>query len=134
MRFQEEKRKRTIINITPLIDVVLLLLIFFMVSTHFIEQPGIKLDLPGTTSTEAEPVKDAVLAITADGSYYLDDQEIPISALRERLETHIQKSVDKKLTIKADQTVSHGDVVEVMDIAKAVGVEKLVVATKVRKE
>ena len=132
MKFQTEKPKKAIINITSLIDVVLLLLIFFMISSTFIEQPGIKLDLPGTKTVELEPIKDLTLTVTADGKIYLSGSEINLSVLPDSLISHIQRSTDKKLTIKADENVPHGKVVEIMDIAKSVGVEKLIVATKVK--
>lgn len=131
MQFHERKRRKVTINITSLIDVVFLLLIFFMVSTTFIDQPGISLDLPNAQSTvEAEP-DEVILTISPDGNLYLDGKQILLKQLKAALENKFDQHPNKTLILKADKDVSHGIVVQVMDTAKIVGIEKLVVATKV---
>ncbi len=66
MKLLPEKKKRAIINITPLVDVLFILIIFFAVTSTFLEQPGVKLDLPKAKSTELQRIEKAVLTVTAD--------------------------------------------------------------------
>ena len=135
MQFHTAKKKKAIINITSLIDVLFLLLIFFMVSSTFREQPGMKLDLPETKSHEVTETKDSILQIVKDKagteSLILNAQEIPIDSLAPRLTALLKNTEDKSLTLKADKKIEHGLVVKAMDIARQCGVKKLIVATKI---
>ncbi|MBN1349762.1 biopolymer transporter ExbD [candidate division KSB1 bacterium] len=136
MQFHEPKKKKVVINITSLIDVLFLLLIFFMVSSTFREQPGMNLDLPESHTHEIAEIKDAVLQIIKDPEnnqirYLLNTKEITYDSLSANLAELLERSVDKALTLKADKKIEHGLVVKVMDIARQRGVKKLVVATKV---
>ena len=131
MRFTEAKRKRITINITPLIDVLFLLLTFFMVSSTFIEQPGMELELPSVTRTETAPVREYILTVTSDGLLFFDGESIAKGSLPGRLRATVPEMEGRALTLKADKEVSHGTVVELMDIARGSGVKKLVIATKI---
>lgn len=138
MQFHEPKKKNVIINVTSLIDVLFLLLIFFMVSSTFREQPGMELELPESKSHEITEIKDSILQIVqVDGNaqrFILNTEEIALDSLSSRLNAILAHTEDKSLTLKADKAVSHGLVVRVMDIARLSGVKKLIVATKVAKE
>ncbi|MBW1839637.1 MAG: biopolymer transporter ExbD [Deltaproteobacteria bacterium] len=117
------------INITSLVDVLFLLLIFFIVSSTFKEQPGMKLDLPKTESQEAIQMEGYTLFILSDGSMFINEDPVTMDALRERLTAIAPDTEERGLILKADATTLYGIVVEVMDIAKGSGIEKLVVAT-----
>lgn len=78
MEFNIKKKKSTFINITSLIDVLFLLLIFMMVSSTFIEQPGIKLDLPETTDAPSVKRSEYILSVTGDGELYLNDKSVKL--------------------------------------------------------
>lgn len=131
MKLLVKERRKVIINITSLIDVLFLLLIFFMVSSTFLEQPGMKLELPETKSHAQEKIENLVLEITANEQMILNGK-ITISA---DLEQHIKELLptlkEKTLILKADKHVTHGKVVKVMDIAKLSGLEKIIIATKI---
>jgi len=134
MQFLEKKRRKVIINITSLIDVLFLLLIFFMVSSTFVEQPGMKLELPETKSATTEKIKELILEINADESMILNQEAIKLENLEEKFKQLLPSLEEKSLVLKADKNVPHGTVVKVMDIAKLSGLEKLVIATRVAQE
>jgi biopolymer transport protein ExbD len=134
MQFMTKTRRRAIINITSLIDVLFLLIIFFIVSSTFLEQPGIKLDLPKTAYQEALRIEGYTLFIMSDGSMYLNEDEIPFEKLSERLKAIAPQVEERGLVLKADENIRYGLVVEVMDIVKESGIVKLVVATQPKEE
>jgi biopolymer transport protein ExbD/biopolymer transport protein TolR len=120
-----------LINITSLIDVLFLLLIFFMVSSTFLEQPGMKLDLPAAKSFEVEEHKELVVHISPQGEIFLGEQQVALDTLKARLELQVAVDRERPLVLRADKDAAHGRVVEVMDVAKQTGVRKIVIATRV---
>jgi len=130
MRLLTKKTRTVVISITSLIDVVLLLLIFFMLTTSFVEQPGMKLDLPETESTTTENTDELTVTISSEGEIYLDKELLKLENLKEALLKHKEKNDTSSLVIKADKTTPHGTVVKVMDIAKISGFEKLIIASE----
>jgi len=129
MQFNEKPKRRVIINITSLIDVLFLLLIFFMVTSTFLEQPGMKLELPAAKSAEVSRVEKLVLYIGPGGEIVFNDQAVALDDLEGIMKDAVPLAEGKTLVLKADRTVQHGTVVTVMDIAKRVGMKKLVVGT-----
>lgn len=131
MKFLKVKKKAgSILNITPLIDVLFILIIFFAVSSTFLEQPGIKLALPKAKKTDLEKVEKAVLFISKDQKLYFRNKEVSLNNLPAILKDAMAKSLDRSLIINADREVPHGFVVKIMDIARQSGVEKLVIAVE----
>jgi len=134
MRLKLSSRKRILINITSLIDVLFLLLIFLLVSSTFLEQPGIKLELPAAESSEALEQKDYVLSITRNGEIYLNSEVLNLENIEMRIRRALPDMKEQALLLKADQDISHGLVVKVMDLVKKGGVKKLIVATRTEEE
>lgn len=130
MEFRRIRRSRPGLDLTPLVDTVLNLLIFFMLSSSFAFQPGIRVRLPEAASKEEEPQRDLVLVLTRDQRLYLNDDPIQLPDLGTRLQEHLRARNDAVVIIKADRDVIHGRVVEVMDIAKEAGVTRLAIATE----
>lgn len=131
MQFRTKpKRKKALINITSLIDVLFLLLIFFMVSSTFLEQPGIKLELPEAESAVVVEQKDYTLYIEQNGTMFLNEREITLKNLGDLVKENLPRMTDGALILKADQNVTHGLVVKAMDIVKKAGVKKLIIGTK----
>jgi len=138
MKFNRPKSRseEVFINLTPLIDVVFLLLIFFMVSTTFVTiRQGIKIDLPKTTTPQEKVRQHIVISITKDGHIYLGkrwvkNEKTLLALLRDR----IKEEKEKLVLINADKEVKHGRVVRVMDLAKRAGAEKIGVLTTPEKE
>ena len=116
------------------IDVVLLLLIFFMISSTFVVQPGIQVNLPKSTIAERREPEDVTLILTREKALYLNDRRVTVPELWGRLVDMYRRRPDLMLVIKADRQVPHGSVVEVMDIAKQAGVRRLAIATRPKKQ
>jgi biopolymer transport protein TolR len=118
------------INVTPLVDVMLVLLIIFMVTAPLLQQ-GVKVDLP---NTDAPPMKTStderlVLTLTKDGKAYLGKTEVPIERITDLLSTNEKLKLDKELYFHADQELPYGLVVKVMAAAKAGGAESIAMVT-----
>lgn len=130
MVLRRGKKKSLIINLTSLIDVLFLLLIFFMISTTFLSQPAIKLELP--EAKHADVVRQAPLVVHVDplGRVYLNDEPMELPLLQEAIRQKLLEQLDKSVVLKADSRVSHGAVIQVLDIIKSSGVRKLVVSTR----
>lgn len=129
MKFGLKKRIKPSLNITPLIDVVLLLLIFFMISTTFVVQPGINVNLPKTVTSEKQIRKDIVVIITKDSTIYINEKKVDSRDILEKFKSEHDKNRDALLIIKADKEVSHGEVVNIMDLAKQAGISSMAIAT-----
>ena len=134
MQLLDKKRRRVTINITSLIDVVLLLLIFFMVSTNFIEQPGMKLDLPDSETASSSLRNELEVIIQPDGDLFLNGETVTIEELRTKFEKFAAGSSAQSLFLKADKNVTHGTVVEIMDIARVNGIQKIIIASTKKAE
>ncbi len=131
MRFRERPRRKVLINITSLIDVLFLLLIFFIVSSTFLEQAGMKLDLPPAKSFAVEEQKELIVHISPRGELFLGEAPVSLDSLRAHLEAKMAEDPERPLVLRADKEATHGRVVEVMDVAKQAGVRKIVIATRV---
>jgi len=130
MKFKRNRREEPAPDITPMIDVVFLLLIFFMLSTTFIVQPGITISLPKSSAEEIKKQKEEIeVSISREGDFYLDGNKVDLEALKERFINAAEGSMESVVIINADEKASHGNVVAVMDIAKESGITKLAVAT-----
>jgi biopolymer transport protein ExbD len=133
MQLRAKPRRKVIINITSLIDVIFMLLLFFMVTSTFLEQPGIKLELPtAKTSAHGEP-QEYVLTVDKKGELFLNRQAVTLAGLEEEIRKALPQMKDAALVLKADQEITHGLVVRVLDMAKRGGVKKLIIGTKPEK-
>ncbi|MFQ6111735.1 MAG: ExbD/TolR family protein [Nitrospinota bacterium] len=130
MRIKKARRVNPSISITPLIDVVLLLVIFFMLSSTFVVQPGIKVRLPKAVMAEQAEPRDLVLILTREGALYLNDRKVTEKQLAGELAREFKKRKDAYLIIRADKDARHGRVVALMDIAKQAGAKRLAIATE----
>jgi len=131
MRLLVSRRRKVVITITSLIDVVLLLLIFFMLTSSFVEQPGMKLDLPESKTAQSEKTADPEIRIISDGTIYFDSKITSMEELEGELELLKTNSAITGIVIKADKTVSHGTVVKIMDIARINGLQKITIASDI---
>jgi len=132
VRFQKENNRTTsYIDITPIIDTVFNLLIFFALSLNFISTPGIKVQLPKSSAKEValEP-KDVRVVISEAGQLYLNEDAVTPQVLGEMLQKAAAKSPETRVLIQADERVPHGRVVEVMDFARIAGLTRLAIVTQ----
>jgi biopolymer transport protein ExbD len=130
VELRKEKKKSLIINLTSLIDVLFLLLIFFMISTTFLSQPAINLQLPAAEHADAVRQPPIVINIDELGRVYLNDEPTELPLLTDALTRRLTDATDKSVVLKADSRVSHGSVVRVLDIIKGSGATKLIVSTE----
>lgn len=134
MKLSLRPRIQPEVNLTSLIDVVFLLLIFFMVSTSFVKQSQISISLPKAENTAVvEEVPDKIdIMITASGTYLVNGREL-INNRAETIRNALQKVSagrnDLPLTISADASARHQDVVTAMDVAARLGFTKIGIAT-----
>jgi biopolymer transport protein ExbD len=118
----------------PMTDVIFLLLIFFMLSSSFIVNQGIKIKLPKTVVSENQLQSKLVVTVTKKNQIFLNTKKVSLKNLPVQLKNALAKRKEKMLIIKADKDVLHGTVVQIMDIAKINGVEKLAIATEAKKD
>lgn len=132
MRFRKEsKRNNNFLDITPIVDTVFNLLIFFAVSLNFISTPGIQVNLPKSTAQEvARERKDLRVVITPANQLYLNEKEVDLSTLRKSFEEAAAVGRETQVLIQADEQVTHGKVVEVMDLARNAGLARLAIVTQ----
>lgn len=133
MQFTTRKRRKVVINITSMIDVMFMLLVFLMISSTFLDQPGIKLELPRADSSVAVEQRDYILSVDKVGKIYLNAKDVALDNLEETIKEALPKMKEGALILKADQDVSHGAVVKIMDIVRKGGVKKLIIGTKLQK-
>ncbi len=119
------------INVTPMVDVMLVLLIIFMVTAPLMQQ-GVKVDLPDadTAPMKSSTQEKLILTLTKDGKAYLGKTEIPVERITELLSTNEKLKLDKELYLHADQELPYGLVVKVMAAAKAGGADSLAMVTE----
>ncbi len=129
MQFRVKRYIKPVINIASLVDVLFLLLIFFMVTSAFVEQPNIKLELPATSHSEVSRVERMVLTISRDGQLFIQDKPVDKQNLEKELRRVLLDTGENVLVLKADKMVPYGDVVDVMDDAKGAGFKKVIAPT-----
>lgn len=114
------------INVTPLVDVMLVLLIIFMVTAPMLHQ-GVSVSLPKTETTNLpSSVEDPIiLSITSDGRYYINETPVARGLLRDRLNAFLRTRKDRTVFLKADRSLSVGTVVETLDVLNRMGIENL---------
>ncbi|MDY6988780.1 MAG: protein TolR [Thermodesulfobacteriota bacterium] len=122
------------INVTPLVDVMLVLLIIFMVTAPMMMQ-GVNVSLPQTTSKPLPAEKDH-LTISVDGSQqiYINDYKVALDALQAKIKKILEGRPDQKVYLRADRSVPYGVVVQVIAEVKMAGIEKLGMVTEPLKE
>jgi biopolymer transport protein ExbD len=131
MRFRKPKEEEPRLGIAPLIDVVFLLLIFFMVTSHFTVASGIPIKLPKVAqkSYESDDKKISIV-IDGEGRTYLEDEKIDLKDIGPKLQNIIEKEGSINLLLQADKEVKHGMVVQIMDLAKSAGVSSIIIAAQ----
>ena len=135
MRLQRRNLKKARIEIIPMIDTIFFLLVFFMISTLSMSQfKGMPVNLPKAASGQQAPAESAAVTIDKAGRLFLNRQAIDKSALGESLRQQLAKNPDLLGVINADDMVEHGQVVEVMDIARGANVAKMAIAVKPKEQ
>ncbi len=116
--------------LTSLIDIVFLLLIYFMLTTNFIVEEGIKIKLPNAHAAAPQVKQEITVVVDKNGRSYINGKKILTNDLYTKIKNLIGKDKDRLVIIKADKTVILNKAVRVMDIAKAAGASRLCLATE----
>ena len=131
MKFPHRNKKSAHFDLTPLIDVVFLLLIFFMLTTTFVNlENRVKVNLPSGDFAAAESSENIIVTITENNTIYLNGKLIDPLKLTESVATEIKEEPEKIVILEADKNVLHGKVIRVMDLLKKGGAEKIAIATQ----
>jgi biopolymer transport protein ExbD len=135
MQFKERTRSDAHLDITPIVDTVFNLLIFFALSLNFIVTPGIKVNLPESATEEIIREQEEIIIIMRENNeIVINNSSVSINQLFLTLTKFAQEKKDALVIIQADQEVSHGSVVKVMDSAKRAGLTRLAIATSMVKK
>lgn len=135
MSFLRKQNEEPRIDLTPMVDVVFLLLIFFMISTTFVESPGISIKLPESSAqtVDREP-KEIKVYLSREGDVFYRDKKISVDDFKAVLAEYQPAKDLTTVLLLADQDSRHGKVVTLMDLARDAGFTKLAIATEQRKK
>jgi len=135
MIFRRRERDDPMPNITPLVDILFLLIIFFTVTTTFATSGGIDISLPEAASQRSlEKVDKLYVVVNRQGQAHIEGERMSDRELSERFRELSDKDADALVVIEADRQTSHGRVVTVMDLAKTAGLKRLAIATEQKQE
>jgi biopolymer transport protein ExbD len=121
------------INVTPMVDVVLVLLVIMMVSATYIVSQSLKVELPKTATSDESVSKTYVVTITKDGKYFFNNEPVGKDGLAAKLRAAKAASPEVSLVITADEFAYHGQVVGVIDAAKLEGITKFAINVEASK-
>lgn len=118
------------INVTPMVDVALVLLVIFMVTTPLMFNESFKIKLPTAVSADAQPEVKLTISVTKENEVYLNGKPVTLERLTAVIAPKLEASSDKTVVIKADKHVYHGTVVQLLDICKKAGAQRLAISTE----
>ncbi|MET0065160.1 MAG: biopolymer transporter ExbD [Candidatus Thiodiazotropha sp.] len=130
MRHQhvDEDNGELAINLTPLIDMVFILLIFFMVTSSFVKETGVDVDRPSAATAQVKPQTAILIAVTQQGEVWIDRRRIDARAVRANVERLHAENPEGAVVITADREAPTGVVIRVLDQARLAGVESVAIA------
>ena len=130
VHYKPRPRLKVEIPLTPLIDIVFLLLIYFLLTTNFMVDEGIKIKLPQAKASAPQTEKEITVYVDRQGRAFLGNEEVSLAMLFDRLKEMIGVRENKLVVIRADRAVILNKAVKVMDVAKAAGAGRLCLATE----
>lgn len=130
MKFQTSNKPLSMFSFSSLTDIVMLLLIFFLLTSQFVIQTGVKVKLPGAKNNEQTAPSKLVVSVTDAQKIYLGTEEVNIMTLPGKLEMQLKSTTESNLIIRADKTVSIEFVIKIIDVAKGIGIDKFTIETE----
>lgn len=115
------------INIVPFVDIILVVLIIFMITTPFIVKPSININLPKAASGEETTPSQLTITVTADGRAILNGKEVVDAEISEFAKSSVASKPDIQAIISADKDVPHGRVITVIDLVKTAGISRFAI-------
>jgi biopolymer transport protein ExbD len=128
MRRRHANTEKTEIDLTPMLDVVFIMLIFFIVTASFVKESGIDVNRPNAATAERKERGNILIAISAGGQIWIDKRQVDVRALRANIERLHAENPQGAVVIPADRDSKNGLLVEVMDAARMAGVENVSIA------
>lgn len=127
-RSRRHRNGESVINMAPLVDLIFLLLIFFIVTTSFVRETGIEVERPTAATAVAQQKGNILIAINGDGLVFFDKKEIDIRAVRAYVERALAETPEAGVVIVADRASNTGMVIQVMDQIRLSGAENIAIA------
>jgi len=117
------------INMTPMLDVVFIMLIFFVVTASFVKDPGVEVEKPVAASSESKERASILIAIAEDGTVWIDKRQVEVRQVKTDVERMISENPEGSVVIQADKKSKNGVMLQVMDSAKAAGANEVSIST-----
>lgn len=130
MKFEMSNKPLDMFNFSSLTDIVMLLLIFFLLTSQFVIQTGVKVKLPGSQNNEQTVPAKMIVSITADNKIYLGTDLSSIEELATKISNSLKTTPTENLVIRADKAVNIDMVIKVIDKAKGLGIDKFTIETE----
>ncbi len=130
MKFRTSTEPLSIFAYSSLTDIVMLLLIFFLLTSQFVIQTGVKVKLPGSKTNEQTIPSRLIVTLTSGGGIFVGNEEIGMNELSGKLESIKMGKLEDNLIIRSDKTVAIDFVIKVIDAAKSVGIDKFTIETE----
>ena len=127
-RYSDQVTEEPGIDLTPMLDVVFIMLIFFIVTSTFIKESGVEVNRPQADTASSKENANILIAVTADGQIWLDKQAVDVRSVRGHVERLRQEHPEGLVVVQADQDARTGLVVQVMDQARLAGVHDVALA------
>ena len=124
MKVSNQKRRGTAVDLTPMIDVVFQLILFFLVSTTFAILPAINVNLPESETAQGADIAGITITMQSNGKMWFNDEQVSVSTLGKRLasfDTEGRKKEEYPVTLEADENVTNGSIVKVFDVLRTEG-------------
>ncbi len=118
------------INVTPLVDVTLVLLIIFMVTASFIVAPAVKVELPQVSKADEPPPRSLHFLVDQTGTIYLNDKRVDEASLPAVIQKEVAANADVQVLVSADKKVPYGEVIHLLDVVRSGGVKKFAISVE----
>jgi len=122
------------INVTPLVDVTLVLLIIFMVTASFIVAPAVKVDLPQVSKADQPPSRSLHFLVDQSGAIYLNDKRVEESNVLALVQKEVAANAEVQVLVSADKKVPYGEVVRLLDVVRSGGVKKFAISVEMMRK
>ncbi len=130
-RRMEDEEEESEINLTPMLDVVFIMLIFFIVTASFVKEAGIEITRPPAATAERQERGNIIVAISADNELWIDRRQVDPRAMRANIERLFAENPQGSVVIQADKNSKNGLLVQVMDAARLAGVSNVALAAEI---
>tara|TARA_B100001989_G_scaffold228683_1_gene185614 strand:+ start:204 stop:611 length:408 start_codon:yes stop_codon:yes gene_type:complete len=125
---QKKPRRKAQLTLAPMLDMIFILLIFFVVSTTFSKLPGIKINKPDATQTDQLPPNNLMIGISSQGSFVINQNTYSVTQIKEKLTIKFQNNPNLSVLIIADELSALKYTIQIMDLCKQVGIKSIAIA------